>query len=144
MKMDELVLEAIKKRKMEELIKNRRNGTATEKAIEFAEALTSSPEFEAFNEAREQMMKDEGAQRMLQEFQKRQQSLQIAQMTGYSVSMEQINSLKEYQHKMLQHPTIKEFFQAQKEVSQLIQTTSNIISQKIGMNYGGSAGAGCC
>jgi len=142
--MDEQVLEAIKKRRMEELMKNRGNGTAIEKAIEFAEALASSSEFKAFNEAREKMTKDEAAQRMLQEFQRRQQSLQIAQMTGYSVSMEQINSLKEYQHKMLQHPTIKKFFEAQQEVGQLIQTTSDIISQKIGMNYGGSAGAGCC
>jgi len=140
-------LEAIRARKMEEMKTMRTvkgNDMAIEKAVEFAEALASSPEFKAFNKAREQMMRDEVAQRMLQEFQRRQQSLQIAQMTGYSVSVEEINSLREYQRKLLQHPTIKKFFEAQQEVGQLIQTTSNIISQKIGMNYGGSAGAGCC
>jgi len=129
---------------MEEMRATKGNGLIIEKAVEFAEALASSPEFRAFNKAREQMMRDEVAQRMLQEFQRRQQSLQIAQMTGYSVSMEQINSLREYQRKMLQHPTIKKLFEAQQEVSQLIEITSSIISQKIGMNYGGSAGAGCC
>jgi len=137
-------LEAIRRRKMEEMRATKGNGLIIEKAVEFAEALASSPEFRAFNKAREQMMRDEVAQRMLQEFQRRQQSLQIAQMTGYSVSMEQINSLREYQRKMLQHPTIKKLFEAQQEVSQLIEITSSIISQKIGMNYGGSAGAGCC
>mgnify|MGYP001153406402 FL=1 len=142
MKMAEL--EAIRRRKMETMIATKENDVVIEKAVEFAEALASSPEFRAFNKAREQMMRDEVAQRMLQEFQRRQQSLQIAQMTGYSVSMEQINSLREYQRKMLQHPTIKKFFEAQQEVSQLIEITSSIISQKIGMNYGGSAGAGCC
>ena len=136
-------LEAIRRRKIEELMRTKGNGTAVEKAIEFAEALASSPEFRAFNEAREQMMRDEVAQRMLSEFQRRQQSLQIAQMTGYSVSMEQINSLREYQQKLLEHPTIKKFFQAQKEMLELIQTTNNIISEKIGINYGGSCGPGC-
>jgi len=129
---------------MEEMRATKGNGLIIEKAVEFAEALASSPEFRAFNKAREQMMRDEVAQRMLQEFQRRQQSLQIAQMTGYSVSVEEINSLREYQRKMLQHPTIKKFFEAQQEVSQLIEITSSIISQKIGMNYGGRAGAGCC
>jgi cell fate (sporulation/competence/biofilm development) regulator YlbF (YheA/YmcA/DUF963 family) len=145
MKMAEL--EAIRRRKMEETREMRAtkgNGWVIEKAVEFAEALASSPEFRAFNKAREQMTGDDIAQRMLSEFQRRQQSLQTAQMTGYSVSMEQINSLREYQRKLLQHPTIKKFYEAQQEVGQLIQITSDSISQKIGMNYGGSAGAGCC
>ena len=149
MKMGELEgeLEAIRRRKMEEMMRTtigtKGNGLVIEKAAEFAEALASSPEFRAFNKAREQMMSDEGAQRMLSEFQRRQQSFQIAQMTGYSVSMEEINSLKEFQRKLLEHPTLKKFFQAQQEVGKLIQITNNIISQKIGINYGGSCGSGC-
>ena len=138
-------LDAIRRRKIEELMRMRtnRNGAAVEKAKEFAEALASSPEYVTFKEVQEQMMRDEAAQTMLQEFQRRQQSLQIAQMTGYSISMEQINSLREYQRKLLEHPTIKKFFQAQKELSQLIQITNRIISEKIGIDYGGSCGQGC-
>jgi cell fate (sporulation/competence/biofilm development) regulator YlbF (YheA/YmcA/DUF963 family) len=136
-------LEAIKRRKMEEFVKTKGNATAVEKAMEFAEALASSPEFRMFKEAQEQMMRDKVAQQMLQEFQRRQRSLQIAQMTGYSVSMEQINSLREYQLKLLEHPTIKKFLHAQSEVIKLIQTTNSIITEKIGINYGGSCGPGC-
>jgi len=47
MKMAEL--EAIRRRKMEEMRATKGNGLIIEKAVEFAEALASSPEFRAFN-----------------------------------------------------------------------------------------------
>jgi len=117
-------------------------GTIMQKTLGLATAFIHSPEYEALQEAQREMDSDPEAQRIIQEFQRRQQSVLMLQQTGGRVGIDEVQALRQLQQRMLQHLTIKKHFQCQQELTNTVHTISDIISRKTGLNFASTGG--CC
>lgn len=112
-------------------------------ACDFAAALVDTPQFINFEAAAERLNKDTVAQRAIEAFQSKQQSLQMMLMLN-AVSPEDRVELERLRQAFLSEPTISAYFQAQAELTSVCQAVAEIISKSIGLNYAASCGASCC
>ena len=112
-------------------------------ARDFAVALADTPQFAGFEAAGEQLNKDLVAQRAIQAFQTKQQSLQTMLMLN-AVSPEDRAELERLREAFLSEPSVNAYFQAQAELNAVCQAAAHILSQSIGLNYAAACGASCC
>jgi cell fate (sporulation/competence/biofilm development) regulator YlbF (YheA/YmcA/DUF963 family) len=117
-------------------------GIIVQKTIELATAFIDSPEYQALQESQRQMENEPEAQRIIQEFQRRQQSLSMLQQMGGRVGVGEVQALRLLQQRMLQQPTVKRYLQCQQELTNYLQTISDILSRKTGLNF--TSKGGCC
>lgn len=111
-------------------------------AREFASTLRASPAIAAFWEAKEQLEGDEEAQQLLTDLQERQQALMLKQRNGSRVSEEEIAALRRLQTEAQQSPVITGYVRAQQGVQAFLPRVNMEISQLLGFDFGGLAGAG--
>lgn len=109
----------------------------------FAQALTESNEFRAFEQAAEAFAQDEIAQTAIQAFQEKQQALQMMLMLN-AVSPEDKQEMERLQKTFMAQPSVIEYMRAQEELSILCQQTANLLSERIGLSYAAACGPGCC
>jgi cell fate (sporulation/competence/biofilm development) regulator YlbF (YheA/YmcA/DUF963 family) len=109
----------------------------------FAQALTESAEFQAFEEAADRLDRDEVAQRALQAFQAKQQSLQMMLMLN-AVSAEERAELERLRQAFLAEPSIVAYLEAQEALTAMCQATGELLSQRIGLSFAAACGPGCC
>lgn len=112
-------------------------------ARDFAAALAETPQFAHFEAAAERLNKDLVAQRAIQAFQAKQQSLQMMLRLN-AVSPEDRAELESLRQAFLSESSVNAYFQAQLELNTICQAAADIISQSIGLNYAASCGASCC
>jgi cell fate (sporulation/competence/biofilm development) regulator YlbF (YheA/YmcA/DUF963 family) len=109
----------------------------------FAQALAESAEFQAFEEAADRLKRDEVAQRALQAFQAKQQSLQMMLMLN-AVSAEEQAELERLRQAFLAEPAITAYLEAQEALTAMSQATGQLLSQRIGLSFAAACGPGCC
>jgi cell fate (sporulation/competence/biofilm development) regulator YlbF (YheA/YmcA/DUF963 family) len=110
--------------------------------MELADAILNCPEYLTFNKAQRQMSYDPDAQRLIQEFQQKQQSLLWIQQVGGRIETNDVQELKSLQAKLVKHPTIGAYFQSQQQLNELVQIINDTISKKTGIKLASTAG--CC
>lgn len=110
-------------------------------AQEFALKLRASSPIAAFWQAKEQLEADEGAKRLLAELQDRQQRLLFKQQNGGNITQEEIDALRQLQGEAQRNPVIMGYVQAQQQAQALVSQVNMEISQLLGFDFGGLAGA---
>lgn len=109
----------------------------------FAQALAESAEFQAFEEATDRLERDEVAQRALQAFQAKQQSLQMMLRLN-AVSQEERAELERLHQAFMAEPSIVAYLEAQEALTAMCQATGELLSQRIGLSFAAACGPGCC
>ncbi|MDD3024215.1 MAG: YlbF family regulator [Syntrophomonadaceae bacterium] len=116
-----------------------------DKARELGAEISISKELISLKEAEEMMLKDQGAEEVLKEFNEKQQSLQVIQSQGMPLTEGQKRELEELELKMLNNPYVYNFFTAQQEFYKVLEAVNNIISEAIGVRQQGcECGDECC
>ena len=111
-------------------------------AREFALKLRASPPIAAFWQAKARLEVDQEAQRLLAELQERQQALMLKQQNGSSITQEEIDALRRLQWEAQSNPVIIAYVQAQQQAQAFLPDVNMEISQLLGFDFGGLAGAG--
>lgn len=111
-------------------------------AQEFASTLRASPAVGDFWEAKARLEADEEAQQLLTELQERQQALMRKQQNGSGVSQEDIDALRRLQTEAQRNGVITGYVQAQQRAEAFLPRVNMEISQLLGFDFGGLAGAG--
>ena len=109
----------------------------------FAQALAESDEFQAFERATDGLRQDETAQRAIEAYQTKQQSLQVSLMLG-ALSTEEQAELERLRQAFLSHPTVAAYLQAQENLTAICQAAADLLSQRIGLSFTAACGPGCC
>ena len=112
-------------------------------ACDFAAALAETPQFKAYEEAAERLNHDVEAQRVIDEFQAKRQSLQ-AQLLLNAVSEADQAELQHLQDIFSSTPAVMTYAQAQAELMAICQAAADWLSEAIGLNYTAACGSGCC
>jgi len=109
----------------------------------FAESLAESTEFQVYELAAERLGQDETSQQAIQDFQKKQQSLQMLFRLN-AVSPADRAELERLQKAYLNQPFVIDYIEAQEKLTALCQAAANLLSQRIGLSFATACGPGCC
>ncbi len=112
-------------------------------ARDFATTLAETPQFKAYEEAADRLNQDTEAQRAIEAFETKQQSLQAMLMLN-AVSEADQAELQRLKRAFSSLPAVVAYFQAQADLMTLCQATGDLLSQAIGLNYAAACGSGCC
>ena len=112
-------------------------------ARDFAATLAETPQFKAYEEAADRLNQDTEAQRAIAAFETKQQSLQAMLMLNAVSEVDQAE-LQRLKCAFSNLPAVVAYFQAQAALMTLCQTTVDLLSQAIGLNYATACGSGCC
>ncbi len=114
-----------------------------EAARQFAETLSETAQFKAFEEALYAYRQDAEAQNALRAFQKKQSSLRAMLMLN-AVSEEDRQELQQLQDRFYQQPSVQRYTKAQEELTAICQEIGDLITNAIGLDYGTSCRTGGC
>lgn len=117
---------------------NKMNEEIKNKTKEFAQAILESKEYKTFISATDDLEKNEDANDLLKDFQKKQMELQYR---GFDPSL--MEELRELQTKINRNEIIQQFANAQNELVDLLKRTNNIISLRINMPFVSANRGGC-
>lgn len=109
---------------------------------DFAAALVETPQFARFEQAAEALQGDEEAQKALEAFQTKQQSLQMM-LTLNAVSEEEQAELKNLREAVFSHSTFTEYLDSEHELMALCRTVNDVLSDRIGLRFA-MRRSGCC
>ena len=112
-------------------------------ARDFAATLAETSQFKAYEEAADRLNQDSEAQRAIEAFETKQQSLQAMLMLN-AVSEADQAELQRLQRAFSSLPAVVAYFQAQADLMTLCQATGDLLSQAIGLDYATACGSGCC
>ena len=112
-------------------------------ARDFAATLGETPQFKVYEEAADRLNQDTEAQRAIAAFETKQQSLQAMLMLNAVSEVDQAE-LQRLQRAFSSLPAVVAYFQARADLMTLCQTTGDLLSQAIGLNYATACGSGCC
>ncbi|CAG0937584.1 hypothetical protein TFLX_06525 [Thermoflexales bacterium] len=112
-------------------------------ARDFAVALAETPQFKAYEEATDRLNHDTAAQQAIDAFQAKRESLQ-AMLLLNAVSDADRAELQRLQDVFSSTPAVVAYAQAQVDLMTICQTTADVLSQTIGLNYATACGSGCC
>lgn len=112
-------------------------------ARDFAAALADTQQFKVFEQTAYAFRQDQTAQKAMQTYKQKQQSLSALLMLN-ALSAEQRNELEDLQSAFINQIVVQEYFTAQAELATLCQALGDALSEAIGLNYAASCGASCC
>lgn len=112
-------------------------------ALDFAEALAASSQFQLFEEATACLREDLAAQQAMRAYQEKQQALQALLLLD-AVSEEERADLEHLRKSFLDKPAVIDYLEAEANLRSLCQATANQLSQMIGFNFVAACGTGCC
>ena len=112
-------------------------------ARDFAVALAETPQFRTYEEAAERLNQDPMAQRAIDAFQAKQQSLQALLMLN-AVSEADKAELQRLQRAFSSAPAVAAYAQAQADLMAICQASADWLSEAIGLNFAAVCGSGCC
>lgn len=114
--------------------------TAVESELaQFIEAVRASPEFQQFDDAREQLQSDAEATALMDQFERKQTEFQENEF-DQSV-MAELGDLKE---EMAANETIQTYRTAKAELDDLLRETDDCISEHLDQQFAQPNGGGCC
>lgn len=111
--------------------------------FELATALAETPQFRAFEQAREQLRRDVAAQKAIDAYQAKLQSLQ-ALLRLNAVAAEDQAELERLRRAALDQLSLIAYSQAQEDLKRLCQAVGDSLSARIGIDFARVAGAGGC
>ncbi|MBI2487636.1 MAG: YlbF family regulator [Deltaproteobacteria bacterium] len=114
-------------------------------ARELALSIGETPQHRRFEDTMNKIHNDPDAKRLLTEFQEKLQAFQMMQSWG-GVSEEDFDHIEQLQEQLFMSPTLKEYFQAQNDLVQMLKELNIFISERIGFDFAGFArpADGCC
>jgi len=112
-------------------------------ARDFAAALAETPQFKAFEEATLRLHGDPDAQRAMDAYQSKHQSLQMMLMLN-AVSDADKAELQRLHREFVTQPSIAAYAQAQADLMAVCQAAADWLSEAIGLNFAAVCGPGCC
>ncbi len=115
----------------------------TQAARDFAAVLVETPQFKAFELAAEALRDDTNAQRAIEAYQTKQQSLQALLMLN-AVSAEEQAELERLRQAFINEPTVSTLLQAQAELTAVCQAAADLLSKHLGLSFAAACGPGCC
>jgi len=112
---------------------------------EFVTALKAIPSIQRFVAAQHRFQADPEVQRLLADVQHKAETFQRGQQSG-TLREEQIQQVRDAQARFYDHPLAQEFLQARDAAATFLQETNGVISEILGVDFGGRAGRvrGCC
>lgn len=114
-----------------------------EAAHNFARALTETAQFKAFEQAAALFQQDGQAQKAMQAFQQKQNSLRAMIMLN-ALSTKDREELETLRNNFVNQPVVKAYVEAQTELAVVCQAAGNVLSEELGVNYSAACGASCC
>jgi cell fate (sporulation/competence/biofilm development) regulator YlbF (YheA/YmcA/DUF963 family) len=108
-----------------------------------ASALAETPEFRAFEQARERLRQDRAAQQAIDVYQAKLQSLQ-ALLQLNAVSAEDQAELERLRRAALEQRSLIEYSRAQEDLKRLCQAVGDSLSARVGLDFASVACAGGC
>lgn len=112
-------------------------------AKDFAITLGETPQFTEFLQSHFDFRQDGEAQKIQQEYQKKQASLKAVLILN-AAGEEDRKELQNLQERFNQRPSVVRFIKAQDELIAVCQEIGDLISKEIGMDYASSCRAGGC
>ena len=112
-------------------------------ARDFAAALAETPQFKAYEEAVERLNHDPAAQRAIDAYRAKRESLQAMLMLN-AVSEADQAELQRLQNVFRSAPAVMAFAQAQADLMAICQAVADGLSEAIGLNYAAACSSGCC
>lgn len=109
---------------------------------ELGEAVTETPEYAAFEEAKEAVENDDEVQAQISEFESLREEFMFARQTGNATQegLQKVQSAQEELHSM---PVMAEYLEAQEALQTRLEAINEAISEPLAVDFGGEAG-GCC
>jgi cell fate (sporulation/competence/biofilm development) regulator YlbF (YheA/YmcA/DUF963 family) len=114
-----------------------------EKAQELGKELFESKELSTMREAEKMMMENDEARNSIAQFDEKQRAYQVIQAQGMQLTEGQTKELEDLEMKMLNNPYVYNFFKAQQEFQNILESINNIIGAAIGITDNGSDEASC-
>jgi cell fate (sporulation/competence/biofilm development) regulator YlbF (YheA/YmcA/DUF963 family) len=112
-------------------------------ARDFAQVLAETTQFKAFEQANDRLNNDEQAQRVLEAFQAKQQSLRAMLMLN-AASAEETAELERLRAAVLADPSVAAYLQAQQGLTAVCHAAVDLLSQQIGLNFASACRPCCC
>lgn len=103
------------------------------KAHELARAIRESKEWQRVQKAREEIEKHEAAKIMLRDFNRKQIELYQKQMQGQEPSEQDIGELQRILETISFNPYVREFLEAEHELTTMIAEVQDILSEALGI-----------
>jgi len=117
--------------------------TIHQAATDFVTALQETEPFILFEQASERLRQDKEAQQIINDYQTRQQSLQMMMMLG-SLSADDRAELQRLEQALQDNNTIVAYMESQLALQQLCQTVGQNLSRQIGFDFAAACGSSCC
>jgi cell fate (sporulation/competence/biofilm development) regulator YlbF (YheA/YmcA/DUF963 family) len=112
-------------------------------AREFAASLADTPQFKAFEQVAERFRSDKKAQQAQKAYEEKQIAWRALMMLD-ALSPEQRAELESLHSAFVNQPIMKEYINAQTELTTLCQVVGDILSEAIGFNFAAACGVSCC
>ncbi len=109
---------------------------------ELGEQIARTPEYERFEAARETVQRDEEVQERIDQFERLREEFMQARRTG-DANQSDLQRVQQAQDELHSMPVMREFLDAQDELSETIEAINRSISEPLAVDFGGEAG-GCC
>ncbi len=110
---------------------------------DLAQALSETPEFQAFEHAAERLYNDEAATKAREAFEAKAKSLEALQMLG-AVSAQDAAELERLRQALIWLPSFTAYTQAQKGLIPVCQAAGNVLSMQLGIDFAAVCAPGCC
>jgi len=118
--------------------------TILEKAQKLGKKLAESKELSTMREAEKMMIENDEARNAIAQFDEKQRAYQVIQAQGMQLTEGQTKELEDLELKMMNNPYVYNFFKAQQEFQNILESINNIIGEAIGIKAGsGSDDASC-
>jgi len=105
-------------------------------AYELEKTIRESEEYKSLKKAYENVMNDESAKKMYEDFRDSQLSLQEKQMKGEDISEEEVEKARKLFELIQQHKAISNLLEQEQRLNVIITDISQIISKPLDELYG--------
>ena len=109
----------------------------------FAAVVAESQQFKNYERATIRFRQDEAAQKDMQAYREKQQSLRPL-MKIHAVNPTDEAELKRLYNAWIAHSSVLEYLEAQTELTALCQSLGDIVSEMLGMDFPTASTASCC
>ena len=119
------------------------------KAKELAAAIEDSDEFQALKEAEKKVEEDDEAKSILEEFQTKQQQMQMMQQAGGNINEAMKNEIQSLRADMQENRVISELMSKQQGFNKVMEEVNQVLSTAIQgedahHDHDHEHGQGCC
>ncbi|MDH7486567.1 MAG: YlbF family regulator [Anaerolineae bacterium] len=104
-------------------------------ARQFAARLAQTPPLAELRRVQEQLQADAEAQRLLAEWDEKQQELLARQRAGQTIAPAEIEALRRLRVRIYNYPTIRAYSEIQRQVQPYLTDLNMEISQVLGLDF---------